>query len=108
MLGPVLGRDYSDSVRAVERLLKGQLPGLPRLGFNFVDVRDVAELHLRAMTAPEAAGERFIAAGTFAWIAEVAALLRARLGESAVRVPARLSRAATRPGRGSPGPRRPS
>ena len=63
VLGPVLGRDFSDSVQVVERLLSGKVPGLPRLGFNIVDVRDVADLHIRAMTEPAAAGQRFIAAG---------------------------------------------
>ena len=89
VLGPVLGRDFSDSVQVVQRLLSGKVPGLPRLGFCFVDVRDVADLHIRAMTAPEAAGQRFIAAGDFAWMAEVAALLKAHLGEGAARVPTR-------------------
>lgn len=89
VLGPVLGRDFSDSVQLVQRLLSGKVPGLPRLGFSFVDVRDVADLHIRAMTAPEAAGQRFIAAGDFAWMEEVAALLRAHLGEAAAKVPTR-------------------
>lgn len=89
VLGPVLGRDFSDSVQVVQRLLSGKVPGLPRLGFSFVDVRDVADLHIRAMTAPEAAGQRFIAAGDFAWMEEVAALLKAHLGEGARKVPTR-------------------
>ncbi|MEA2912480.1 MAG: hypothetical protein QOJ15_4561, partial [Bradyrhizobium sp.] len=85
----VLSRDYSASVQLVERLLSGRAPGLPRLGFGIVDVRDVADLHIRAMIAPEAAGQRFIAASDFAWLADVAALLRARLGEAANKVPTR-------------------
>jgi nucleoside-diphosphate-sugar epimerase len=89
VLGPVLSRDFSASVQVVERLLSGRVPGLPRLGFSFVDVRDVADLHIRAMTAPEAAGQRFIAAADFAWVADLAALLRARLGGAANRVPTR-------------------
>jgi nucleoside-diphosphate-sugar epimerase len=89
VLGPVLSRDFSASVTLVERLLSGRVPGLPRLGFSIVDVRDVADLHIRAMTAPEAAGQRFIASGDFAWIADLAALLRARLGEKASKVPTR-------------------
>ena len=89
VLGPVLSGDYSASVQVVERLLSGTVPGIPRLGFNFVDVRDVADLHIRAMTAPEAAGQRFIAAGTFGWMADLAILLRARLGDAANKVPTR-------------------
>ena len=89
VLGPVLSGDYSESVQVIERLMSGRVPGLPRLGFNIVDARDVADLHIRAMTAPEAAGQRFIAAGEFAWMADLAALLKARLGPEAAKVPTR-------------------
>jgi dihydroflavonol-4-reductase len=89
VIGPVTGRDYSDSIQVVERLVTGRVPGLPRLGFNIVDVRDVADLHIRAMTAPEAAGERFIAAGAWAWMADLAAVVKARLGEEGAKVPTR-------------------
>jgi dihydroflavonol-4-reductase len=89
VLGPVLSGDYSESVQVVERLMSGRVPGLPRIGFNIVDARDVADLHIRAMTAPEAAGQRFIAAGQFAWMADMAALLKTRLGAEAAKVPTR-------------------
>ena len=89
VLGPVLSRDYSGSVQVVERLLAGRVPGLPRLGFNIVDVRDVADLHIRAMTMPEAGGQRFVAAGHFAWMAEIAEVLRAKFGAEAAKVPTR-------------------
>jgi dihydroflavonol-4-reductase len=89
ILGPVLGADRSYSLQMVERLLKGA-PGTPRIGFSIVDVRDVADLHIRAMTAPEAGGERFIAVAQFMWMAEVAAVLRDRLGgPAAAKVPKR-------------------
>jgi nucleoside-diphosphate-sugar epimerase len=88
ILGPVLSDDLSYSLQVIERMLKG-MPGLPRLGFSFVDVRDVADLHIRAMTAPEAAGERFLAAGRFLWLSEVAEVLRDRLGAAAAKVPTR-------------------
>jgi nucleoside-diphosphate-sugar epimerase len=89
VLGPVLSGDYSESVQVIERLLSGRVPGLPRLGFNIVDARDVADLHIRAMTAPEAAGQRFIAAGSYAWMADLAQLMRDHLGEQAAKVPTR-------------------
>jgi nucleoside-diphosphate-sugar epimerase len=89
VLGPVLSGDYSASVQVVERLLSGRAPGIPRLGFNFVDVRDVGDLHIRAMTTPEASGQRFIAAGAFGWMADLAILLRAHLGDAANKVPTR-------------------
>jgi len=89
VLAPVLSDDYSESIQVVQRLLSGKVPGIPRLGFNIVDARDVADLHIRAMTAPEAAGQRFIAAGHFAWMSDLASLLRAKLGDGAKKVPTR-------------------
>ena len=90
ILGPVLGSDYSTSITLVQRLLDRDVPALPRLSFSFVDVRDVADLHLRAMVDPAARGERFLAvAGAPMWIADVAQVLRDRLGAAGARVPTR-------------------
>jgi nucleoside-diphosphate-sugar epimerase len=89
IIGPVLGADRSYSLQAVERMLSGRMPGLPRLGFSFIDVRDVAALHVAAMTAAEAAGQRLIAASSFLWLSEVAAILREQLGPDARKVPRR-------------------
>jgi dihydroflavonol-4-reductase len=88
IIGPALSKDRSYSLQAIERLLGG-MPGVPRIGFNFVDVRDVADLEIRAMTAPEAGGERFVAVEDFMWMSEVAAVLRERLGEDSAKVPTR-------------------
>jgi nucleoside-diphosphate-sugar epimerase len=90
VFGPVLGADYSTSILLVQRLMDGAMPGSPKLYFGVVDVRDVADLHLRAMTDPAAKGERFLAvAGDFLSIAEIAKVLKARLGAAARRVPTR-------------------
>ena len=89
VFGPVLTTENVGSVQLIQRLLEGRPPGIPRLGFWVVDVRDLADLHIRAMTSPEAAGQRFLAAGDFLWMKDVADALRARLGERADRVPTR-------------------
>jgi len=89
VFGPVLTTDNLGSVQVIDRLLSGRLPGNPRLGFNVVDVRDVADMHIRAMTAPEAAGQRFIAAGDFMWMSDISNTLRAKLGARAKKVPTR-------------------
>jgi nucleoside-diphosphate-sugar epimerase len=90
ILGPVLGPDLSTSILIVQRLMDGAMPGVPRLSFGLVDVRDVADLHLRAMTDPAARGERFLAiAGDFMSFRAIAQVLKARLGEAARRVPTR-------------------
>ena len=86
VLGPVWSRDYSASVSIVQRILDGSLRALPNIGFGIVDVRDVADLHVRALTAPGMAGERFLASGPFLKVAAIAEILRARLGEQARKV----------------------
>jgi dihydroflavonol-4-reductase len=88
IIGPLLHDDMSYSVQSVERLLKG-MPGVPRLGFSFVDVRDVADLEIRAMTSPEAGGKRFIAVTEWLWMSEAGQILRDRLGDQASKVPTR-------------------
>ncbi|GAA4591046.1 aldehyde reductase [Planotetraspora phitsanulokensis] len=89
VFGPLLTADNRGSVRVIERLLSGRMPGTPRIGFEVVDVRDLADIHVRAMTSPEAAGQRFIAAGEFLWASQIAQELRATLGEAARKVPRR-------------------
>jgi nucleoside-diphosphate-sugar epimerase len=90
VFGPVLGPDYSTSILLVQRLMDGALPGCPRLWFGAVDVRDVADLHLRAMAHPAAKGERFLAvAGDFLSILDIAKILKARMGAAGRKVPTR-------------------
>src|SRR4029453_5242257 len=89
VFGPVLTKEKLGSVQIIQRLLDGRPAGIPRLGFTVVDVRDLAELHVRAMTSPGAAGQRFLAAGDFVWMSEIAAALRAKLGDRAGQVPTR-------------------
>jgi len=90
IIGPALNDDHSYSLQAIQRLLTG-MPAAPRLGFPFVDVRDVADLHIRALSDPAGGGERFIASDRFLWVSEVAAILRERLGDAAKKVPTRVA-----------------
>jgi dihydroflavonol-4-reductase len=90
IIGPALSDDHSYSLQAIQRLLGG-MPAAPRLGFNFVDVRDVADLHIRAITDPAGGGQRFIATDRFLWTYEVAAILHERLGDAAKKVPTRAA-----------------
>lgn len=89
IIGPVLGTHRSFSLQTVDRLLTGAMPAIPRIGFSLVDVRDLVGLHLRAMSEPAAAGQRFLGTGTFQWLADVAAILREELGQQAAKVPTR-------------------
>jgi len=89
IFGPVVGADSSSSIGMISQLFTGAMPGTPRLYFAVVDVRDAADLHLRAMTSPKAAGQRFIAAaGDAVSLHEIALAIRDRLGDAANAVPA--------------------
>ncbi len=87
VFGPVLSADNLGSVRIVKDLAEGRPPRMPRLGFWVVDVRDLAAAHVRAMIEPKAAGQRFIVAGNFLWMEEMAQALREGLGADGTKVP---------------------
>jgi len=87
--GPVLARDFSASVQLIAKMLRGEMPGLPRLIGAFVDVRDIADLHLRAMIEPQAAGQRYIGAGEVLSVAKIAEILKSDVRELSARVPTR-------------------
>ncbi len=75
VLGPTLETDYGSSLDALVKLLRREVPLLPRFGFEIVDVRDVASLHRLALENPDAIGQRLIAANGFLWFRDIAALL---------------------------------
>ena len=90
VMGPVMGDDVSGANHVVRRSLDGAIPGYPNMWMPIVDVRDVASAHILAMTAPAAAGQRFlVAGGPSIAMKEVGALLKADLGDAAKRVPTR-------------------
>ncbi len=86
VLGPILGSDNIGSVDVVGRLLRGEIPQVPRIGLEVVDVRDVADAHVLSMTAPAAGGERFLATGELLWLTDIARMLVEQLGADAARV----------------------
>ncbi|MBK8294745.1 MAG: aldehyde reductase [Solirubrobacterales bacterium] len=88
ILGPLLGNEDSTSLQIIQRMLDG-MPAAPRLGFSYVDVRDTADLHIRAMNSPAAGGKRFIASGPFLWMTEVADILRDELPDEGAKAPKR-------------------
>lgn len=76
VLGAPLDNKFGTSVAVVQRLLQAKDPMLPRFGFAIVDVRDVAEMHLRALSCPESIGQRILAVHSFAWFVEFAQQLK--------------------------------
>ncbi|MEJ2602899.1 MAG: aldehyde reductase [Gammaproteobacteria bacterium] len=89
VLGPILDEDYGTSGEAVRKLMRRELPGCPPIGYAPVDVRDVADAHVRAIDVPEAAGKRFILAIDHAWFSEIAGILDRHLRDRGYRIPTR-------------------
>lgn len=89
IFGPILTTNSLGSTEIIRRLLQGRVPANPRFGLQIVDVRDLADLHIRAMTSQRAAGERFLGVGEFLWMAEISQTLRSQLGAAASEVPTR-------------------
>lgn len=88
VLGPVLGADYSHSIQFISQMLNGAIKGVPKITSVYVDVRDVADLHIKAMTHPEANGQRFLAtSGEALSLLDIANILRNELGRNAAKVP---------------------
>ena len=89
VFGPLLSDDLSTSIELVKQLLEGKVPMCPDIGFGIIDVRDVADLHYRALTTPGIRDERYVCSGPFLKMIDVANLLRATLGEQARKVPSK-------------------
>jgi dihydroflavonol-4-reductase len=80
VFGPILTTSTIGSVGIIARMVSGKMRGIPRIGLEVVDVRDLADVHIRAMASAEAAGQRFLATGEFMWMAEMARVVREGLG----------------------------
>lgn len=88
VLGPILAVDTSLSIDVVKKLMDGSMPGCPHLLFGIVDVRDVADLHIRAMTNPKAKNERFLCDSPPQMsVKEISTTLRENLGGAAKKCP---------------------
>ncbi len=86
VFGPLLEKDYSDSALIVKKIMAGEVPGLPKISFPLVDVRDVAEMHLWAMETPSAAGNRFICLNRSSSYQEIAKTLKDAFPELAEKI----------------------
>jgi nucleoside-diphosphate-sugar epimerase len=89
VLGPLLGEATGTSTGIVRKAMRREIPGMPRVGFPYVDVRDVADAHFRAMTVPAAAGQRYICAAGSLWFRELGVILGRHLAGRGYRIPTR-------------------
>jgi len=89
ILGPTVTTQARSSLQITKAMLDGTMPVVRRQRFGVADVRDVADLHIRAMATPEAAGKRFLALADGPTISflQMAQILREHLGPLAERVP---------------------
>ncbi len=86
ILGPLPDTHARTSGVLVQSLMLSTTPGLARMHFNAVDVRDVAAAHISAMTTPEAAGQRFVCVSDSFWIKDVALLLKDEYAEKGYKI----------------------
>ncbi|MBT3314034.1 MAG: aldehyde reductase [Anaerolineae bacterium] len=86
ILGPLPDTNARTSGVLIQSLMLSTLPGLARMHFNAVDVRDVAAAHLAAMITPEAAGQRFICVSDSFWIKDVALLLKEKYADKSYKI----------------------
>jgi nucleoside-diphosphate-sugar epimerase len=89
VLGPVLDSDYGTSGEVVRKLMKRELPGCPDVHWAMVDVRDVADAHVAAMTNPNANRKRFIVANAQASMIDVARILKNNFSSRGYKIPVR-------------------
>lgn len=89
VLGPLLAADFSTSGEVVRKLMKRELPGCPDIGWAVVDVRDVADAHVAAITAADAPGKRFVVAIEHASMRDIATILASEFGARGYKIPTR-------------------
>jgi nucleoside-diphosphate-sugar epimerase len=84
--GPTLSDDISASLIPILTLLNAGVAQMANVSFPVADVRDIADIHVRAMTHPDAANERFIACcdGNPITMGDAAHILREWTGAEAV------------------------
>lgn len=87
IFGPAIGKKLSSGFDLLNRVLNGSMKAIPNITLGIVDVRDVADLHIRAMTNAKAKGQRFLAiAGGILSLPEIAGFLKIYLGTDGDRI----------------------
>lgn len=88
VMGPVLSKKFSHSNIQVQEMMQGKIKALPNVDSGYVDVRDVAALHILAMLSDKANGQRFLATtGETLSMIDVANVLKNAFPEYAQNIP---------------------
>ena len=84
IFGPSLSPVLSSGFGLLQKVMDGTMKAIPNIRLGIVDVRDVADLHIRAMTHPAAKGQRFLAlAGGTMSLLEISRFLKSKMPEAA-------------------------
>lgn len=86
VLGPALDKNYGTSLQVAERIFSGKDPMQPRFGLPIVDVRDVAAMHVKALSTPASEGQRILAAESFQWMKDIAAIMKQKYPDRGIKV----------------------
>ncbi len=76
VLGPALDAKFGSSLEIIQRVLRGKDPAIPALNFDIVDVRDIAEMHVAALSTPQSEGKRVIGSSGDMWFRDLALHLK--------------------------------
>lgn len=90
VFGPVLDKHYHTATEWYRTIMHADVPGVSRTQLDFVDVRDLVDILIKAMTIPEAAGKRFICNTTSIPLIEFADILRQNFSMRGYRIPDRI------------------
>lgn len=83
VFGPSLDTRLSAGYELLKRIMDGAMKRIPNMTLTIVDVRDLADLHIRAMENPTARGQRFLALDEGVMtLPEIARFLKKNLGEN--------------------------
>ncbi len=90
VLGPLLDKRLGTSAEVIRLFMTGAYPAVPPVSFPVVDVRDLAAVHVRAMTSAATGGRRLIAAGETISMRDMAMMLRDAFPAHARHIPTRV------------------
>uniref|UniRef100_A0A914D8C6 NAD-dependent epimerase/dehydratase domain-containing protein n=1 Tax=Acrobeloides nanus TaxID=290746 RepID=A0A914D8C6_9BILA len=89
ILGPTLTNEEASSVTTIKRLLTHDVPGVPKIQFPIIDVRDVGKANLLAITNRSSDGQRILLSSKSLWFREMAKVVENEFHKFGYCVPTR-------------------
>jgi len=81
ILGPTFTTENFTSAEFFVSMFRREFPGVPKICWDVIDVRDCALAHVRALEKPESDGKRYILASGPMWMREMGQILQGEFGK---------------------------